>query len=207
MRPTCAVSTIGLIAGLSQAALALTPEEVARAVDPSVVRIYVEGPRGRGSGTGFVVSRNDHVATNFHVVQTHVERDWAIFVASGGTEPGQRLAVTVVGLFPGEDLAILQVADLHGPPLRFASDELTAAELAPPKGLQVFGVGFPGAADRLGPVTEASFSPGSVSRTFSGSWSANGPEITIIQHTAPTNPGNGGGPLVNACGEVIGINA
>ena len=142
MRQACAVLAIGLIAGLSQAALALTPEEVARAVDPSVVRIYVEGPRAGGSGTGFVVSQVDHVATNFHVVQTHLERDWAIYVAGGGPEPGRRLAVSVVGLFPGEDLAILQVAGLHRPPIRFASVDPTAAELAPAKGLQVFGIGF-----------------------------------------------------------------
>jgi S1-C subfamily serine protease len=206
MRQACAVLAIGLIAGVSQAALALTPEEVARAVDPSVVRIYVEGPSGRGSGTGFVV-QGDHVATNFHVVQIHLERDWAIFVAGGGTEPGRRLTVSVVGLFPGEDLAILDVAGLHRPPVRFAAVEPAGAEPDPVKGMQVFGIGFPGAADRLGPMTDASFSPGSVSRTFSGSWSANGPEITIIQHTAPTNPGNSGGPLVNACGEVIGVNA
>jgi hypothetical protein len=137
-----------------------------------VVRIYVEGPSGRGSGTGFVV-QGDRVATNFHVVQTHLERDWAIYVAGGGPEPGRRLAVSVVGLFPGEDLAILQVAGLHRPPVRFASVDPTA-NLDPTKGLQVFGIGFPGAADRLGPVTEASFSPGSVSRTFSGSWSTTG---------------------------------
>jgi hypothetical protein len=120
-----------------------------------------------------VVSQVDHVATNFHVVQTHLERDWAIYVAGGGPEPGRRLAVSVVGLFPGEDLAILQVAGLHRPPVRFASVDPTA-NLDPTKGLQVFGIGFPGAADRLGPVTEASFSPGSVSRTFSGSWSTTG---------------------------------
>jgi hypothetical protein len=57
MRRSCAVFAVGLIAGLGHAALAPTPEEVAGAVDPSVVRIYVEGPRGRGSGMGFVVSQ------------------------------------------------------------------------------------------------------------------------------------------------------
>ena len=79
MRRIFAAFAIGLIAGLSQQALALSPEEVARAVDPSVVRIYLEGSRGKGSGTGFVVSQNDHVATNFHVVQPHLERGWAIY--------------------------------------------------------------------------------------------------------------------------------
>ena len=71
----------------------------------------------------------------------------------------------------------------------------------------MFAIGFPGVGDRLGPVDEASFGSGTVSRHFSGPWSADAPAIRIIQHTAPINPGNSGGPLVNGCGHVVGVNS
>ncbi len=181
---------------------ALDPRDVAKMLDPSVVRIFVVGPNRLGSGTGFVINRDGYVVTNFHVVQQHVESGWEVFIAEGGVDPEHRLAVSVVEAFPGEDLAILRVDELERPPVRFAAPE----DDQPAKGLPVFSVGFPGAGDRLGPVAEASFAPGTVSRLFPGSWSDEAPTILIIQHTAPTNPGNSGGPLVNGCGHVIGVN-
>lgn len=181
---------------------ALDPEEVARMVDPSVVRIFVVGPNQMGSGTGFVINRDGYVATNFHVVLPHVESGWEIFIADGGVAPEHRRAATVIGAFPGDDVAVLRVDGLDRPPVRFAADD--DGRLA--KGTPVFSIGFPGAGDRLGPVAEASFTPGTVSRQFSGAWFDGAPTIRIIQHTAPTNPGNSGGPLVNGCGQVVGIN-
>ena len=114
-----------------------------------------------------------------------------------------RRAATLVEAFPGEDLAILRVDGLDRPPVTFSSD----VEDRPAKGGQVFTIGFPGVGDRLGPVDEASFAPGTVSRLFSGTWTEGAPAIRIIQHTAPINPGNSGGPLVNECGQVVGVNS
>ncbi len=54
-----------------QLAEGLKRARLAERLDPSVVRIYVIGPQGMGSGTGFVVNREDYVATNFHVVELH----------------------------------------------------------------------------------------------------------------------------------------
>ena len=180
----------------------LDPQEVAKSLDPSVMRIFVVGPGGMETGTGFVINRDGHVATNFHVVSSHLESGGQIFVAEGGVDPEHRREITVVKALPGEDLAILRVKGLDRPPVLFADLE----NAQPAKGASVFAIGFPGAGDRLGPVGEASFTPGTVSRLFSGSWLDGAPAIRIIQHTAPTNPGNSGGPLVNECGQVIGIN-
>ncbi|MFQ6017833.1 MAG: serine protease [Kiloniellaceae bacterium] len=181
---------------------ALDPQEVAKELDPSVVRIFVVGPNQMGSGTGFVINREGYIATNYHVILLHVESGWGMFVVDGGVEPEHRRAATVVEAFPGEDLAILRVSELDRSPVQLAELD----EDQPVKGTPVFAIGFPGAGDRLGPVAEASFAPGTVSRMFSGSWFDEAPTIRIIQHTAPTNPGNSGGPLVNGCGHVIGVN-
>ena len=181
---------------------ALDPEEVAKMLDPSVVRIFVVGPNQMGSGTGFVINRDGYVATNYHVILQHAESGWEMFIADGGMDPEHRRAATVIEAFPGDDVAILRVEGLDRPPVRFATDD----DGQPAKGTPVFSIGFPAAGDRLGPVAEASFTPGTVSRLFSGSWFDGAPTIRIIQHTAPTNPGNSGSPLVNGCGQVIGIN-
>lgn len=187
---------------VARPAAGLDPQEVAKSLDPSVVRIFIVGPNGIESGTGFVINREGYVATNFHVVSSHLESGWQVFVADGGVDPAHRRETSVIKAFGGEDLAILLVRGLDRPPVLFADLE----DEQPAKGASVFAIGFPGAGDRLGPVAEASFTPGTISRLFSGSWSDGAPAIRIIQHTAPTNPGDSGGPLVNECGQVIGIN-
>ncbi len=180
---------------------ALDSREIARRLDPSVVRIFVEGPQGMGSGSGFVINRTGYIATNFHVIEAHLKMGWRILVGAAGGQ--DRRAATLVEAFPGEDLAILRVDGLDRPPVTFS--RVVEDRLA--KGGQVFAIGFPGVGDRLGPVDVASFAPGTVSRLFSGPWAEDAPVIRIIQHTAPTNPGNSGGPLVNGCGQVVGVNS
>jgi hypothetical protein len=172
----------------------------AAAVDRSVVRILVEGPLGRGAGSGFVVNADGVVATNFHVVAPTRMPGWTLTVAGGD---GAALPAEVIATFPGEDLALLRVPGLDRPPVTFAAVD----DRLPDKGLEVAALGFPGAADRLGPQDEASLSSGAVARVFRAGWSMGGPVVPIIQHSAATNPGNSGGPLVDRCGRVIGVNS
>ncbi len=77
MRQTHVTIALTLLAMLA-AACAPNPSEVAKRLDPSVVRIYMIGPQGMGSGTGFVVNREGYVATNFHVVELHLEMSWRL---------------------------------------------------------------------------------------------------------------------------------
>ena len=180
-----------LLAGAGPAA-GLEFDEVARRLDPSVVRIFTIGPRGMGSGTGIVINHEGYVVTNYHVIAEHLDLSWPIVVADRGAGEDDRRPAILVEAFPGEDLAILRVEGLDRPPVIFAA----LSDDPPAKGLQVFAIGFPGASDRLGPVDEASFAPGTVSRVFTGPWAKDDLAIQIIHHTAPTNPGNSGGPLV-----------
>jgi len=176
--------------------------DIAGDIDRSVVRIFVLGPEGLTSGSGVVLSRDGLVATNFHVIEENVELAWKIVVADHVSAEEHQREAEIVQAFPGEDLAVLRVAGLNRPPATFAN--FGGHELE--KGLEIYALGFPGAADRLGPPDEASLVPGVVSRTFAGPWTAGAPTVRIIQHTAPTNPGNSGGPLVNRCGQVVGLN-
>lgn len=177
-------------------------DSTAARLDASVVRVFVKGPQGMSSGTGFVVNRDGTVVTNFHVVKAHLRRGWTVSVEDRLAGGEEHLPAELVQAFPGEDLAILHVAGLDRPPVTFPGPD----EAAPANGVEIFALGFPGAADRLGPQDQASLVPGIVSRTFEGPWQPGAPSLRIIQHTAPVNPGNSGGPLADRCGRVIGIN-
>jgi S1-C subfamily serine protease len=184
--PTPAVSDSELLDAYSQAVI----EAVAR-TGPCVVslRVRQRGARGAtGQGSGLIVAPDGYVLTNSHVV-SQAREVTATFV--DGSEARGR----VVGDDPATDLALVRVE----------SDTIAHAQLdalpRPKPGQLVIAIGNP-----LG--FDATVSTGVVSalgRSLSG---PSGQLIDdVIQHTAPLNPGNSGGPLVASNGRVLGINS
>src|SRR4051812_25799327 len=162
-------------------------------VSPGVVFIGSTTDQGQASGSGFVVSTDGSIVTNDHVVEG------ARKVVVRFTENGTPIPADVVGTDPSTDLAVLKVdpgkvsGGLH--PLTIADSSKVvpgqpAVAMGSPFGLQ-------------GTVTE-----GIVSALNRDIESPNGFTISgALQTDAAINPGNSGGPLLNAQGEVIGVNS
>ena len=140
-------------------------------------------------GTGLVIDAAGHIVTNAHIV--HESRE--LMVSSNGEE---MLPANVIGIDPITDLAVIELAMPFMPlsPATLGS----SAELE--VGEEVLAIGFPfgigktatrgivSAVDRVVPLSPFS-------------WRA-----PLIQTDAAINPGNSGGPLIDSCGQIIGIN-
>ena len=165
------------------------------AVRGSIVRVrsYFAGPDGgevEGSiGTGVVILDKGVILTNIHVV-AGAKRIGLVFA------DGMEADAVVTGTRPEDDLAVLQAAAVP--------DDLQAATLQSTSGLapgdHVTAVGFPFG---IGP----SVTSGVVSGLKREYRSPEGKRLltNLIQFDAAANPGNSGGPLLNASGEVVGI--
>ncbi len=181
---------------LETARLPSTASRAYEAVRRSVVRVRgraEEDQPGRhpveGIGSGVVIVDTGIILTNLHVVagadRIQVEFD-------DGTES----EAAVIGVRPEHDLAVLQAKQL--PDDLPAATLRSTADLAP--GDEVIAVGFPFG---IGP----SVSSGVISGLHRDYYSAKGKRVltNLIQFDAAANPGNSGGPLVTADGEVVGI--
>ncbi len=161
-------------------------------VGPAVVSVYVGGAaeaaqaRG-GAGSGVVVTPDGYLLTNEHVVQ-RVSEARVTFV------DGRSVPAVVAGRDPATDLAVLRAQAGALPYAQLASGQRLRA------GQLVVAVGNP-----LG--FESTVSAGVVSGLGRSLRSRQGRLIEgVVQHTAALNPGNSGGPLVDAAGRVVGIN-
>ena len=180
--------------------------ELARVVRPSVVNVsttqrtprpgpedffrrFFEGPqperRGRQSlGSGFIVSADGYVGTNFHVVRGASE---IVVRTADHNEHRARL----VGGDPKTDIALLKIDASGLPPLPFGdSDRLQVGE-------PVMAIGNPFGLEQT--VTTGIVS---AKERFIGA----GPYDDFIQTDTSINPGNSGGPLVDVRGALVGIN-
>ena len=166
------------------------------AVLPSVVRVrgLDTDPDGddeieKGVGTGVVVVDKGLILTNLHVV-AGARLVKVVFADGLESEAG------IVGLKPENDLAVLQAKTIP--------DDLAPANLGSTRDLapgdHVVAVGFPFG---IGPSVSAGVVSG-LNREYR---SPEGKRLltNLIQFDAAANPGNSGGPLVNADGEVVGI--
>ncbi len=164
---------------------------VVESAGPAVVSLAIKAKRGRGgAGSGFIVTPDGYLMTNSHVVAGATE----IRVR---TSTGETLVGQVVGDDPATDLALVRVdASALGTPAYLPVD----GALSPKVGQLAVAIGNP-----LG--FESTVSTGVVSalgRSLRGT--SNRLIDGVIQHTAPLNPGNSGGPLLDARSRVIGVN-
>ena len=160
-------------------------------------RPRVRGRVVEGIGTGFIFDAQGHILTNYHVIQNADE------IASVSLPDGRNLDVEVVGADERTDIAVLRVR---------SGEELPYVKLGDSSALLigewVIAIGNPFGTMISDP--QPSVSVGFVSahhrrvRRFVGG----GERLyqDMVQTDAAINPGNSGGPLVNALGEVVGVN-
>ncbi|MDH4197251.1 MAG: trypsin-like peptidase domain-containing protein, partial [Candidatus Aminicenantes bacterium] len=181
-------SDADLLDAYSRAVVAVV-EAVGRAVASIVTG---RGSRGEGferlgAGSGFFITPDGYLLTNHHVVQEAAEIEAAM-------TDGRRLKAFLVGQDPTTDLAVLRV-EASGLPYAMLG-ESTGLRV----GQLVIAMGNPYG-------FQSTVSTGVVSALGRNLRSQQGRLIeNIIQHTAPLNPGNSGGPLLDCRGRVAGIN-
>ncbi len=169
----------------------VTPSVVNVTVQQTVFDPFTGGTRQRevGNGSGVIVRDDGHVVTNFHVIE-NAER---IIVTVGV----QDLEASIVGVDPSTDLAVLRVPGTDLPAIDFGS----SADLS--VGQFVVAVGSPFGLEKT--VTAGIIS--ALQRTPEGEMMPGAARYTnLIQTDAAINPGNSGGALVDAEGNLIGIN-
>ncbi|WP_402464284.1 S1C family serine protease [Isoptericola aurantiacus] len=167
---------------------------IAADVLPSVVSLEVAGDDGAGAtGSGFVLREDGYVLTNAHVAGAGGDDGEVVVVLSDGSEhPGE-----IVGLTTDYDLAVVKIdADGLTPLVLGDSDDVVVGD-------EVLAVGAPLGLDST--VTSGIVS--ALHRPVQAGDQATTAFIDAIQTDAAINPGNSGGPLVDADGQVVGINS
>ena len=189
-------------------------EQVAGLADPAVGRVLVRLAKGSATGSGFVLSKtaqnellfitNEHVIEGGSSILVGFEQDGQVIVYDARVlQASKRLDLAVLSLRPrgGGTTHRVKMLPVRAPLAR--------------KGESVVALGFPGTSDELGTnVNDPDFfvstlTSGTVSKTMLASWEDNPPasrRFDIVQHTASINRGNSGGPLLDLCGQVVGLN-
>ncbi len=158
-------------------------------------RFFGERPNQRpkrGMGSGFVIDKEGHILTNYHVIEGAGEI--VVILDDNGTE--KEYTATLVGSDPKTDIALIKINRESGdnkdfPFLRLGSSENLEV------GEWVVAIGNPFGLSHTVTVGVVS----ALGRSIGA-----GPYDEFIQTDASINPGNSGGPLINIEGEVIGIN-
>ncbi|MCH7628645.1 MAG: trypsin-like peptidase domain-containing protein [Proteobacteria bacterium] len=181
------------------------PADIA-AASRSVVRVVMlqtDGTRASivGHGTGFAVAPN-LVVTNAHVVE-QLRQDDSLIVGVVPPEGRAGVQASLVAYSPRNDLALLRI-DGKG--------MLPAATLYPgavQDSAEVFAVGYPGNVDMAQGLSMADLVTPQAAVKTRGYVSAgrSSKQFDTLLHTAPLGAGNSGGPLLDSCGRVVGVNS
>ena len=142
------------------------------------------------TGSGFIISENGYILTNYHVIEYAYEGNFAVTVM---TYDGSKYDAVIVGVEPTNDVAVLKIdaSNLHAAELG-DSDSIMVGET-------VYAVGNP-----LGEL-QFSMSTGSVSALDRVISTEAASSVNMFQIDAAVNSGNSGGPVYNSRGQVIGM--
>ena len=167
-----------------------TKQVVGIRTEVTVTNFFGMTSSGAVSGSGFIISEDGYILTNYHVVEDAYKGNLDIDVM---TFDGTRYKAAIVGVESANDIAVLKID----------AENLNAATLGESNDLRVgdtvFAVGNP-----LGEL-EFSMSTGHVSALDRVITTDNDGSINMFQIDAAVNEGNSGGPVYNSRGEVVGI--
>ena len=204
MRRLAALS-LALAAALAPVGAGADPADIDAAAR-GVVRVIIVEIEGDdiipiSHGTGFAVTP-ERIVTNAHVVEeARQDSDLAIgIVPSDGDEA---VYARLVSVSPRNDLALLATTKpMRLPPLTIAGNPATGDG-------QVVSVGYPMNVDRAQGLNAGDIFRAQPPVKASGSLAGRRPsrEFDTLLHTAPIARGNSGGPLLDPCGRVVGVNS
>jgi hypothetical protein len=212
----CFILAAAALSGLANAEFS---EKIVEHAKQSTVRVFAKVGDGMSMGTGFVISRQGYVVTNYHVVRDGEK----VVVIYGRGETAFIKEASVVVTEQGKDLAILKCSSLpRTEPFVVADHEMIG-------GQEVMAVGFPGILDEMystkgtsglkptGHPDEFTIDsqnaaafvpvtfPGNVGKEMRIN-SGFGGDFRSIAHSAKISEGNSGGPLIDREGRLVGIN-
>ena len=137
-----------------------------------------------GSGTAFVINNDGHLLTNNHVIEGCSEMTFQI---RGSAATG----VSLISANTSADLALLKIDSFFANPAKFAPSSSIQM------GAELFVYGFP--------LTDDLSAQGNFTNGIVSAGSGLNDDMTQFQMTAPIQPGNSGGPVLNRNGNVIGV--
>ncbi len=189
---------------LSKSAQALSTQEIYKKMIPSVVGVkstftiqgsgfYGSSKQGQGTGTAIVISEDGYIVTNAHVVYSskyNAATEISVLMHDETEYPAELIGYDVLS-----DIAVLKIE----------ADGIVAAEIGDSSMLNVgdsaIAIGNPLGFDLFGTMTVGYIS--GLNREID----MDNAIMNLIQTDAAINSGNSGGPLINDCGQVIGINS
>ncbi|WP_044411864.1 trypsin-like peptidase domain-containing protein [Thiomicrospira microaerophila] len=185
--------------------------------DSKVVRIVLaHAEHGVITGSGVFVTQNGYILTNHHVVQFNddddVELGRMVLVFQKGID-GSRDVIdgVVIAIDRHTDLALVKIN-------KTGLAHIHLSHSAPLKASTVYALGFPVVADEVAgsmvrdldhvPLNfiEPTLTQGIISREISSALTRTTQDRSWYQHSAAIHAGNSGGPLINHCGQLVGIN-
>ena len=178
--------------------IAATSRSVVRVVTIAIVDQEVVG---FGHGSGFAVGPN-RIVTNAHVVELAQQYPDNVVIGVVPSEGSKSYQARVIAIDTKRDLALLEIVGARIPPATLYSGSLDDS-------VGLVSLGYPGnvdlasaqsAADYIKPLAPVR-SEGSLSATRSVSG------VNVLLHTASISRGNSGGPVLDHCGRVLGVNS
>ena len=158
--------------------------------------IWGQTTTSAASGSGFVLSQDGYIATNYHVIEEAAEDDTGAVTIEVSFANGDKYDARLIGGEKDNDVAVIKIdADDLTPVTLGDSSKLVVGE-------SVYAIGNP-----LGELTY-SLTDGIVSaldRLITTSDSSGSATLNVLQTNCAINPGNSGGPLFDSYGNVIGI--